>query len=99
MKEQFKNRVVSIVHRKRISGEPGSYNPKDLKIVSDMVSEAMELIGSIDSIIKPGDRVVIKPNAVWPIGANAAITTDPRVVESVILPLFYQISFLSLRNP
>lgn len=79
-----KKPLVSIVHRDKIPETPANHTEKSRKIVAEMIEEAVELLGGITSVVRPGDRVVIKPNAVWPITADAAITTDPRVVEAVV---------------
>ena len=52
--------------------------------VESAVREAVRLIGGIESIVKPGDSVVIKPNLVTAMPSEAGMTTDPRVVEVVI---------------
>jgi uncharacterized protein (DUF362 family) len=48
--------------------------------VYEGVREAVELIGGIEAFVKPGDRVIIKPNLAYPYPPPA--TTDPRVVEA-----------------
>ena len=45
------------------------------------IERAIDLIGGIDKFIKPGNRVIIKPNLAYPYPPPA--TTDPRVVEGV----------------
>jgi uncharacterized protein (DUF362 family) len=66
---------VSIVRRE---GENGSCGRST---VDSAVRKAIELIGGISSFVKPGDRVVIKPNLAYPYPPPA--TTDPAVVEAV----------------
>jgi uncharacterized protein (DUF362 family) len=48
------------------------------------VREAVSHIGGIESIVKPGDKVVIKPNLVTAMPSEAGMTTDPRVVQVMI---------------
>ncbi len=48
-----------------------------------MVREALHLIGARDTV-RPGDRVVLKPNYVEPMMPDTGVTTDPRVIEAVI---------------
>lgn len=48
------------------------------------VREAVSHIGGIESIVKPGDKVVIKPNLVTAMPSEAGMTTDPLVVQAVI---------------
>ena len=75
---------VSIIHRDEIPESPANYTKKSLKIVDGMIQEALEKIGGIKAFVEPGDKVVIKPNLVWPVTADMAITTDPRVVACVV---------------
>ncbi|MFC2045212.1 DUF362 domain-containing protein [Chloroflexota bacterium] len=49
-----------------------------------MVQEAMELIGGMESVVKPGDVVLIKPNCHGPHPWEDHITTDPRLIAAVI---------------
>lgn len=48
------------------------------------IDEALRLIGGIESFIKPGDKVVIKPNLVSKKNPESAITTNPAFVNAVI---------------
>ena len=48
------------------------------------VDKSIELIGGIDSIIKPNSRVLVKPNLLLDSRPEECITTHPRVVEAVI---------------
>ena len=67
--------------------------------MNDMVGEALNLIGGIEQIVEPGDKVLIKPNFTWVGGAkkhrggrwpsqtdieDAANTTDPAVIDALI---------------
>ncbi|MDY6913103.1 MAG: DUF362 domain-containing protein [Planctomycetota bacterium] len=76
--------IVSLIHRDDVPESPANHTDKSQKIVDEMVRQAVDGIGGIKSLIKPGERVVIKPNLVWPITPDMAITTDPRVIESVV---------------
>ncbi len=64
-----------------------------------MVKEAIQLIGGVEQVIKPGDKILIKPNYTWVGGAkrhsggkcapqteveDAANTTDPEVIDALI---------------
>jgi len=49
--------------------------------IDDAVRRAVDLIGGISSFVRPGDRVVVKPNLAYPYPPPA--TTDPSVVEAV----------------
>ncbi len=48
------------------------------------VYAALELLGGIDSLVKKGDKVVIKPNLVSRKKPSEAATTNPAVVRAVI---------------
>jgi uncharacterized protein (DUF362 family) len=49
--------------------------------VEDLVRTAIELLGGMDKVVRPGDRVLIKPNLVRP--APPPTTTDPRVTAAI----------------
>ncbi len=48
------------------------------------VKKSLELIGAIESFVKPGDRVLIKPNLLSARAPEKAITTHPEVLRAVI---------------
>jgi uncharacterized protein (DUF362 family) len=48
------------------------------------VQEAINLVGGIESFVRPHDKVVIKPNLVLDRLSNTGLTTDPRVVQTII---------------
>lgn len=48
------------------------------------VQEAIRLLGGIDSIVKPGDKVAIKPNLVTAQPSDSGITTNPQVISTII---------------
>jgi uncharacterized protein (DUF362 family) len=52
--------------------------------VEDMVREALRLQGGLDLLIKPGDKVLIKPNIVDPEPAGSGEVTDVRVVKALV---------------
>lgn len=49
-----------------------------------MVFAAIEKIGGISRFIKPGEKVLIKPNAAWDRQPEQAANTNPAVVAAVI---------------
>lgn len=51
--------------------------------VFSSVSRAIELLGGIDKFVKPGMRVLVKPNILQASGPEAAVCTHPDVVYSV----------------
>ncbi len=48
------------------------------------VKEALDLIGGMERVIHPGDRVLIKPNFGVNVSYETGIITDPRVVDALI---------------
>jgi len=51
--------------------------------VYESVLRGIELMGGIDSIVKPGQKVLLKPNMLSAKNPERAITTHPSVVEAV----------------
>lgn len=47
------------------------------------VKEAVDLLGGIEQLVSPGQRVLIKPNLLSPKPPEAAVCTHPAVVESI----------------
>ncbi len=88
---------VAIIHRDKIPGLPSKYTDDELKVVIDMVDEMFNLLGGIDKFIKPGETVVLKPNACTYFGSvmtdketgeetinlQAAANTDARVLAAI----------------
>ena len=48
------------------------------------VRRAVDLIGGIEAFVKPGDKIVIKPNLTTALPSDTGLTTDPQVVEALI---------------
>ena len=48
------------------------------------VQEAINLIGGIETFVRPHDKVIIKPNLVLARPSDSGLTTDPRVVQAII---------------
>ncbi len=57
-----------------------SYDPK---AVHAAVRKVLEPLGGMAGFVKPGDRVIVKPNLILPKPARMAATTHPEVVRSV----------------
>ncbi|MGQ9721834.1 MAG: hypothetical protein ACUVXA_11000 [Candidatus Jordarchaeum sp.] len=73
---------VAIVHRNMVPGVPNKYNENDVLFVKEMIKEALDYLGGVDSFVKEDDRVIIKPNMTGGIlGPESAGVTDPRVLE------------------
>jgi len=54
------------------------------QVLEHGLQEALALIGGISTIIKPGDKVLIKPNMLEGLSPDKAVTTHPEVVRAVI---------------
>ncbi|MFH1031191.1 MAG: DUF362 domain-containing protein [Chloroflexota bacterium] len=52
-----------------------------------MVAEALALLGGVDTLIRPGSTVVVKPNAGHPYAPETGVCTSPAVVGAVIKEL------------
>ena len=76
--------IVALIHRDEVSGKPGELDDASVGIIKGMVKEAIDYLGGVKKFVKPGYKVVIKPNAFWPINPETALNTDPRVVEALI---------------
>jgi uncharacterized protein (DUF362 family)/NAD-dependent dihydropyrimidine dehydrogenase PreA subunit len=48
-----------------------------------VIAEALELLGGLENIIQPGDRVLLKPNILASSPPESAVTTHPSVVASM----------------
>ncbi len=57
-----------------------SYNPQT---VENKVREALDLLGGMPHFIKPGSRVLLKPNLLMAKEPEFGVTTHPEVVRSV----------------
>jgi len=56
----------------------------DSDLVYEKVKESIDLLGGIHSFVKPGEKVLIKPNLLKARPPDAAVTTHPEVVRAVI---------------
>jgi uncharacterized protein (DUF362 family) len=75
---------VAVVHRKVIPGRPGAYDEKSLMVVYGMLKKAVDAVGGMKSVIKKGDKVVLRANACWAVKPDSGIACDPRVVEALM---------------
>lgn len=82
---------VSVVKVEKPEGNAkfmaGKYvrNEEDVKKIKAAVAEAVELaIGSLDTIIKEGDTVLIKPNLAFQAPPESFAVVDPRTIEAVV---------------
>jgi uncharacterized protein (DUF362 family)/ferredoxin len=58
-------------------------NEYDEKAVFDAVSRGIELIGGISSLVKPSERIVLKPNVLLGTDPEKHVTTHPFVFKAV----------------
>jgi uncharacterized protein (DUF362 family)/Pyruvate/2-oxoacid:ferredoxin oxidoreductase delta subunit len=52
--------------------------------VIDAVNKAVDLIGGIDTFIKPGEKILLKPNLLGARTPDRAITTHPEIVRAMV---------------
>ncbi len=52
--------------------------------ISNALDEAIGLLGGVEQFIKPGERVLIKPNLLMPCAPEKAATTHPEVIRAVL---------------
>ena len=55
----------------------------DTPAVESAVTRGLELLGGARQFVRPGERVVLKPNLLVPSGADKAVTTHPAVFSAV----------------
>ncbi len=58
-----------------------AYEPQ---LVSEAVESSLELLGGITSFIRPGSKVLLKPNLLMAKGPESGIDTHPEVLRAVI---------------
>ena len=56
----------------------------DSSQVLDLVREAVDLVGGMESIVREGDTVALKPNVLSGKLSGPGVTTDPMVIEALI---------------
>jgi len=56
----------------------------DEKEVQNALRRSIDLIGGIDSFVKRGDRVLLKPNLLYGKSPEKAVTTHPSIIRGVI---------------
>ena len=92
-----KKSIVSIVHRDEIPGLPWDYQESDVETIYEMIAEATDLLGGVDSLLPKNGDVVIKVNSVFSDFTPGVTTTDPRLVEALILLLKKRINPKKIR--
>ena len=56
----------------------------DYNKANSAVKEAVNLLGGISAFVKPGEKILIKPNLLSPKEPERAVTTHPAIVKAVI---------------
>ena len=56
----------------------------DLNKVKSAINRGIDLLGGIDSFIKDGDKILLKPNLLASESAEKSVTTHPIVFEAII---------------
>jgi len=82
--------VVAISHTRHYLGTPTSYGSRELAIIREMLNECIDPLGGLRTVAKPGSTVLIRVNAGF-CGPPGVFTTDPRVLEALILLLQQEI--------
>ncbi len=76
---------VAIAHSDADLGKPADCTREQLDLVKQMIADIAErTMGGMNTIVKKGDKVLIKINTVIPVPANEGFTTDPRMLEALI---------------
>ncbi len=75
---------VAVAHRGVIPGRPGEYNEESVKAVYGMLKQTVDAAGGMKSVIKDGDKVLVRANACWAVPPDSGIACDPRVVEALM---------------
>lgn len=53
-------------------------------VILEHVRQACDLVGGLESLIMPGDTVLLKPNLVQPYPYETGTTTNPHLVEALV---------------
>ncbi len=80
----MKKTRVAVAHRDVIPGRPGEYDEESVRVVYEMIKETVDSVGGMKSVIKTGDRVLVRANACWAVKPDSGIACDPRVVEALM---------------
>ncbi len=66
---------MTLVSLQKVTSYDGELRPA--------VERLLEPLGGISAFVKPGDRVLLKPNLLGPFAPEAAVTTHPALIEAV----------------
>ena len=56
----------------------------DKKVLIKSIKKSLDLLGGFEKFIKTDSKILIKPNLLYNVSAETAITTHPNFVEAVI---------------
>src|SRR6185503_13586486 len=75
---------MAVAKRARVgvAHAPSRHRTRDR--VLEVVRSAVNLVGGMREHVRPGDRVLVKPNVSVPYAADEGCTTDPLVVGAVV---------------
>ena len=76
--------VVAIVKEDKVGGSPAHTSQERLEKIKDMIIKGFNLCGGIEQVIRPGDKVFIKPNLVSPQDPDLGTVTDPGVIGALV---------------
>ena len=81
---------VALIHRAPLPGGTGTdkdvldYPPESVAAIEEMIEEACRLsVGGVKEVIKPGQRVFLKPNCFANVQPTSYASLDPRVMEAL----------------
>jgi uncharacterized protein (DUF362 family) len=81
---------VALVHRDSLPGATGldkdvlDYPRESVTAIQEMIEEALALsIGGVKEVIRPGQRVFLKPNCFANVPPTSYASLDPRVMEAL----------------
>ena len=57
---------------------------RSYEAAAEAVERALEPLGGIEAFVKPGQRVLLKPNLLSASGPEAAVTTHPEIVRALV---------------
>lgn len=55
----------------------------DYQSLRKTVKESLDLIGGLDSLVLPGDKVLVKPNLLFSYDYSTGTTTSPHVIRAL----------------
>jgi uncharacterized protein (DUF362 family) len=82
--------TVALIHRDLLPGATGTdqdvltYPPESVAAIEEMIAEALRLsVGGVKKVIRPGQRVFLKPNCFANVPPTNYASLDPRFMEAL----------------